>query len=150
MAVDLQSEIRIPTPPAVVWQVLTNFSRYHEWNDFVQYVDGRPVPGERIEIVMDVGLSEPNRMKVRLTDVVENETLAWSNKFLFGSFVRTDHYFELYREAPSETLLIQGMRSSGLLPALINNPLEDTYRIRMHEMNEALRRTAVAQYQGLV
>ena len=150
MAIDIQSEIRIATPPEVVWQVLTDFRRYGEWNDFVQRVEGVPERGARLTIVMDVGHGEPNRQKVTLVEVVPPETLAWTNTFLFKGLVTTEHYFELYREGPEETLLLQGMRSRGLIPALINNPLEDTFRVRMHEMNEALARTASARYQGLV
>ena len=149
MALELQSEILIPVPPEAVWRVLTAFGRYHEWNDFVVDVEGRCERGAKITVVMEVGLGEPNRLKATLTDVVPPETLAWRSKFLLGSFVNTEHYFELYRGG-THTLLLQGMRSGGLLPSLINNPLEATYRLRMHEMNEALRRTAVAHYRGLV
>ena len=150
MAAPLQTEILIPTPPAAVWRVLTDFPRYHEWNDFVRSVSGTPARHEKVTVALDVGLSELNRQQVTITEFIPPETLVWTNKFLFGGIVTTEHYFELYREGPAETLLLQGMRSSGLLPALINNPLEDVYLLRMREMNEALARVAVARYQGLV
>ena len=146
----MQTEILIPTPPETVWRVLTDFPRYGEWNDFIPEVKGRLAPGSKIQIGMDVGLSELNRQKVKITEVVPPETLVWTSTFLFKGLVRTEHYFELYREGPTETLLLQGVRHSGLLPSLINNPLEDVYRLRMREMNEGLKATAVAIYRGLV
>ena len=150
MARPIQTEILIPVPPPAVWAVLTDFARYGEWNDFVRYVEGHPQAGARVRIGMDVGLEKLNEQQATITEVVPPETLVWTSTFLFKGLVTTEHYFELYREGPEETLLLHGLRNSGLLPALVNNPLEDVYAVRMRDMNEALKRAAAARYRGLV
>ncbi|MER3407514.1 MAG: SRPBCC domain-containing protein, partial [Nitrososphaera sp.] len=40
MAKEVRTEIEIAAGPQRVWQVITDFARYPEWNPFIRRVEG--------------------------------------------------------------------------------------------------------------
>ena len=42
------SEIQINAPPRRVWQALTDFDAYPEWNPFIRSIQGDPEVGSRL------------------------------------------------------------------------------------------------------
>jgi len=42
------SEIEIQATADRVWQVLTDFARYPEWNPFIRRISGEPKEGTRL------------------------------------------------------------------------------------------------------
>lgn len=62
MAFVIERHLEIDAPPAVVWQVLTDFSRYPEWNLFLVGCRSSLVPGEPIELMVKLGArAQPQR-----------------------------------------------------------------------------------------
>jgi uncharacterized protein YndB with AHSA1/START domain len=47
---ELHTEIDINAPAERVWQLLTDFDSYPEWNPFIRWVRGYPQIGERLEV----------------------------------------------------------------------------------------------------
>lgn len=43
------THIDIDAPPDRVWQVLTNFADYPNWNPFIIKVQGEPIAGTKIK-----------------------------------------------------------------------------------------------------
>ena len=46
----LSTHIEIAGPVEAVWNVLTDFAAYPEWNPFVRRIDGKPAVGERLRV----------------------------------------------------------------------------------------------------
>ena len=44
--IKVRTEIEIEAPANIVWQILTDFERYDEWNPFIRLIDGRLKVGE--------------------------------------------------------------------------------------------------------
>ena len=49
---ELRTEIEISAPPAAVWEVLTDFARYPEWNPFLVEVQGSPKVGGELRVAV--------------------------------------------------------------------------------------------------
>jgi hypothetical protein len=47
---ELRAEIEIGAPPERVWQVLTDFGAYPEWNPFIRSIEGEPRVGSRLKV----------------------------------------------------------------------------------------------------
>jgi len=45
---ELRTEIEIDAPPERVWDVLTDFGAYPEWNEFITSIKGEPTVGSRL------------------------------------------------------------------------------------------------------
>ena len=52
MAKQLNAEIEVQASPDRVWEVLTDFAAYHQWNPFIVQATGQAVPGSRLELKM--------------------------------------------------------------------------------------------------
>jgi uncharacterized membrane protein len=46
----LHTEVEIEAPAERVWELLTDFATYPEWNPFIRSISGQPAPGERLEV----------------------------------------------------------------------------------------------------
>ena len=71
MAFVIDHQIEVAAPAAVVWQVLTDFSAYGDWNPFVVGCECELKVGEKI--VMQVILSEGNRPRRQVEYIKELE-----------------------------------------------------------------------------
>jgi hypothetical protein len=93
MTFEIATAIEIKANPRQVWDILTNFSRYPEWNHFLPKINGIPVAGASIRFVFEIprGLRLP-ACAVILKAEAEKE-LRWAGG-VRGVF-RAEHYFLL-------------------------------------------------------
>jgi hypothetical protein len=50
MAKELNTTIEIDAPAETVWEVLTDFSRYNQWNPFIRSISGEARQGGTLEV----------------------------------------------------------------------------------------------------
>src|SRR5262245_56624491 len=96
LSITISTRAEIDAPKQSGWDVLTDFSAYHEWNPYME-----------IE-----GLSGGNAA------AIPGEELRWLGKPGFGGIVDGEHFFILKRNADGTTQLTHGERYSGALVAL--------------------------------
>ena len=48
--IKVRTEIEIEAPPGRVWDILTDFERYAEWNPFVREIQGDLRKGAKLEV----------------------------------------------------------------------------------------------------
>ena len=76
---EIAVSIEIDAPRERVWSLLTDGATLAAWNSTVQSVDGAIAEGETIRLVATV---DPKRVfKLKVSDVVENEGMVWSDGF---------------------------------------------------------------------
>jgi uncharacterized protein YndB with AHSA1/START domain len=73
--VELRTEIDIAAPPARVWEVLTDFARYHEWNPFITSISGELVVGEELAITVSPPESSEMAFRPKLVACEEPQKL---------------------------------------------------------------------------
>jgi uncharacterized protein YndB with AHSA1/START domain len=54
MRIDISTTVEIDTPKQLVWEVLTDFSAYHEWNPYME-IEGTPQVGTELTVHMGAG-----------------------------------------------------------------------------------------------
>jgi uncharacterized membrane protein len=47
------SEVKIQAPAERIWQVLTDFASYPEWNPFIRRISGQPKEGTRLKVYIE-------------------------------------------------------------------------------------------------
>jgi hypothetical protein len=62
MSFVIDAAVEIDAPAELVWQVITDFPRYGEWNPFCIECSSTLVPGEPIDMVVKLG-STPRRQR---------------------------------------------------------------------------------------
>ena len=133
----INTTVDIDAPRADVWQTLTDFDAYGEWNPHLTAVEGTLTEGGALDVRVERAGAKPRELTVTLTDVDRGRRLVWVGTVAFGSLFEGRHVFELEPLAGNRTRLHNREDVSGLLAGrLVTATPERDYEA----MNEALKR----------
>ena len=102
----------IDAPPAAVWAVLTDLTRYREWNPLFPDAYGDLVAGRRITLRRAPGGGFPATIRPRLTALTADTELGWESRL--PGLISGQHRFTL-KPANGGTLVLQSETFSGFL-----------------------------------
>jgi hypothetical protein len=77
----LHAAIDIDAPAERVWQVVSDFARYPEWNPFIVRAAGVPRVGERLDITIAAPGMRPATFRPRVLDVEPGRLIRWKGEF---------------------------------------------------------------------
>ncbi len=75
-------EVEIRAPPEIVWEVITDFEAYSEWNPWITEASGEAVEGARVNVV-SLLQGEPRGVSHRVTVVEPYEAFCWQDLGVF-------------------------------------------------------------------
>ena len=75
---------QIDAPPATVWEILTDGSRYPEWDPGMERLEGEIAPGEKITAYTKV--SPDRAFPVKVTEFVPGQRMVWTGGLPLGLF----------------------------------------------------------------
>ncbi len=73
----LHSEIDIDAPAKHVWELLTDFASYPQWNPFIRSISGHPAPGERLQARLEPPGGRGMTFKPKVLTAEPNRELRW-------------------------------------------------------------------------
>lgn len=125
----------INATPKDVWNVLTDFSSYSEWNPFIISAKRND---NRLRITTEPPGDKARSFSPRVVEVVANSKFRWVGIVFSKFLLRAEHSFELQHTKNNGTRLIHGETFSGLLAYTI--PVTQRTRIQQgfEAMNSAL------------
>jgi len=136
----LHTQIGIDAPPSRVWEVLTDFPSFPEWNPFVREARGELREGARLQVTLQAGERKPFRARPRLRRVRPDRELRWLGRLGMPGLFDAEHVFRI---APvddgSASLLVHEERFRGVLVPLVWKGLEADTRQAFEAMNVALK-----------
>jgi hypothetical protein len=143
MARSLETEILIQASPQRVWQVLTDFVAYPDWNPFIVSLQGRAEWGERLAVRIRAGEGKEHLFKPVVLQATPPTRLRWLGRFGIPGLFDGEHDFELQAQG-SATLLHQRESFQGHLVPLLWRRVEPATRAGFEAMNRALKARAEA------
>jgi hypothetical protein len=135
---ELRSEIVIDAPPERVWETLTDFTAFPDWNPFIQQVQGEPREGAKLQVRIVPPGGRGMTFKPTVLEAVPSRSLRWLGRAGLPGLFDGEHSFTLEPIASGQTRLIQAERFNGLLVPLAGGTLAKTHR-GFEAMNEALK-----------
>jgi hypothetical protein len=96
-----------------VWDVLTDFASYEEWNP-VMRIEGVPEVGTKLVVHLIGGMS----FKPKVLAATPGKELRWVGKLGLREIAAGEHFFVLTTNQDGTTRLNHGERYSGALVAL--------------------------------
>lgn len=135
---ELTTEIIINTSAEQVWQVLTDFSSYQEWNPFIVGSSGEAVEGTQLTNQMKQG-DKTMTFKPKLVKVEENRRLEWLGHLWVPGLFDGHHIFVIEEIAPQQVKLIQKEKFSGLLRGVVMKQIAESTQAGFIVMNRALK-----------
>lgn len=135
----VETAITIKADAATVWEVLTDFDSYAEWNPFIIESAGEPVAGSTLRNTLRNGGTEL-QFEPTITVADEGKELRWLGRFLIPGIVDGEHYFLIEEVGPSQVRVVHGENFRGALVPFAGSALdvEDGFAA----MNTALKTRA--------
>lgn len=95
---EIRTEIKIETTADKVWEVLTDFTHYPEWNPFIKYLKGTPMEGTKIEVKMVPRESKGMIFKPKVLKLRRDKEFSWLGHVVIPGLFDGEHVFELKTE----------------------------------------------------
>jgi len=139
MALELKTSIRIEASPEVVWDILTDFDAYPEWNPFIKKIEGEVALGNKIKAEITDMTFKP---KILAFDA--RQKLEWIGRLGIAGIFDGRHYFILKDNGDGSTTLIHGEHFKGILVPFLKKKLMVETKDNFEAMNQALKVRAEA------
>ena len=112
--VELRSEIEIQAPVSLVWEALTNFRAYGEWNPYIVEAEGELKEGAIIRTIVNFPGSRERTFRRHIVKLVSMEELRWNWTSLLRAVAQSEQYFKLNPVSDTRVRLTMGENLSGL------------------------------------
>jgi hypothetical protein len=139
MAREIKTTIEIDAPTNTVWAVLTDFSRYSEWNPFIRSIHGKAEQGEQLEILIQPPGGTGMTFRPIILVLQPEAELRWLGRLILPGIFDGEHQFQLKPIGEGRTRLIHREVFSGLLVPLLWRNLDTQTRQGFEAMNHALK-----------
>jgi hypothetical protein len=136
---ELHTEIVIHAAAEAVWGVLTDFSRYHEWNPFIFAIEGSPAAGEALAVHFARGGKKQVTFRPTVLYAEEARELRWLGRLVVPYLFDGEHRFAIEEIGGERVRFIQDERFAGLLVPLMRRDLDTMTRRGFQRMNRALK-----------
>jgi hypothetical protein len=136
---ELITEIEINGTIDRVWEVLTNFSSFPEWNPFIKQIEGDLNIGAQLKVLIEPPGGKAMTFKPIVKILEPENEFRWLGSLLFPGIFDGEHIFRLEQINDNKTKFIHRETFTGLLVPLFWKSLNSNTRIGFEEMNKALK-----------
>ena len=130
----LRVETEIDAPPDAVWDVLTDFAAYEEWNPFFTRATGDLREGGTVDVDIEAPRRPSLSMTMTITTVARRRRLQWVGRLVSPWLFEGRHTFDLQALEDDRTRFVNREQFSGILAPILTLGLRDEYEA----MNRAL------------
>jgi hypothetical protein len=138
----IYTEIEIHASPQKVWQVLTDFDHFQDWNPFIRAVRGKAETGTRLEVQLQPPGGKPMTFRPKVLKVEEGHELRWLGHFLVPGLFDGQHTFKIESMENGRVRFIQREKFRGILVPFLSRSLDGQTKRGFKQMNEALKARA--------
>jgi hypothetical protein len=135
---EVVTEIEIDAPPERVWDVLTDFESFPEWNPFLREADGERTVGSRLKVRIEPPGGRAMTFRPKVIAVEPNRELRWLGRVLVPGLADGEHVFSLESSTEGRTRFVHREEFRGPLWALLKGTLERSEE-GFDAMNAALK-----------
>ena len=140
----LHSDVVVDASPARVWEIVSDFAAYPEWNPFIRRIAGQISVGSRLEA--DLQPPGGRGMTIRPTVLVAEpeRELRWIGSLGIPGIFDGEHRFRIEPIGLDRVRFVQEERFSGFLAPLILRFVGESTLQGFVAMNRALKNRAEA------
>ena len=138
---NLHTEITINAPAEKVWNILTNFEKFGEWNPFILSIEGKQEIGAQLKVVLKNG-NGTSVFKPKVLILEKNKAFEWLGSLPIPGLFNGQHHFKLEKISEHQINFIHGEQFSGLLAGIIMKQIGEATQQSFMAMNKALKERA--------
>jgi hypothetical protein len=136
---ELRSEIEIDASAERVWQLLTDFAHFPQWNPFIRRASGNVKLGERLDVYMQPSGANGMTFRPTILNAEPNRELRWIGQLLIPGLFDGEHIFNIEPLGTNRVRFVQREIFTGLLVPLFAKRLDTDTQRGFEEMNQALK-----------
>ena len=138
----LSTDIKIRAKPEKVWDILTKFSDYEEWNPVMTRIIGEANLGKKIEVHIHTIKGKNRIYRPTITKFDINKELRWQGRSFLPGIFEGERIFEIKEMSSEEISLIHLEVFRGIGVKLMGNRLDEDLQQSFQAMNIALKARA--------
>ena len=142
MPTEIKTTILINATPNKVWNILTDFNAYPNWNPFIKSISGAVKIGQKIKVEIAPPDAKKMIFKPEVLILENNKHFSWIGHLLFPGIFDGQHHFELIDNGDGTTTFNQSERFTGILVPLFKSQLNNNTARGFNLMNEKLKEVA--------
>jgi hypothetical protein len=135
---EIRSETVIEGTAAEVWEVLVDFSRYHEWNPGFEKAEGRAEVGQTLDLTFAKEGGRGMTMHPTVLVAEPGRELRWLGRLWIPSVFDGEHRFEIQEIEPGRVRFVQSERFRGALVPFLQKLIEVDTLTMFEKVNAAL------------
>ncbi|WP_440951664.1 SRPBCC family protein [Methanococcoides sp. FTZ1] len=136
---EINTEIEINASAEVVWDILTDFPSFPQWNPFIRNIEGEIKVGSRLEVYLKLTGTKGMNFQPGILSVKREKELRWLGHLWISGLFDGEHIFRIESLDPNRVLFVQHEIFRGLLTPIVFHLIEKDTRRAFEEMNEALK-----------
>jgi hypothetical protein len=136
---ELRTNIEIQASAERVWQLLTDFASFPEWNPFIHWAKGEAKVGAQLEVHIEPSGASGMTFKPTVLQVAPKRELRWLGRLLMPGLFDGEHSFSIEALEANRIRFTQREVFTGLLVPLFASGLDTDTRRGFEEMNLALK-----------
>jgi len=136
---ELRTEIEIQASAGRVWQILTDFANFPNWNPFIRLAKGEPRIGAQLEVFMKPSGAKGMTFRPLVLKAEPNRELRWLGHLLVPGLFDGEHIFTIEPLGANRVRFVQREIFTGLLVPLFMRWLHTETLRGFEEMNHALK-----------
>ncbi len=139
----LRTEIEIDAGRHVVWDVLTDFAAYPDWNPFLIRVETRAVPGTPVALRVKIR-ERILDLDARILVALPERELRWAGPLsaVQALLFRGEHYFVIEDRGPDRVRFVHGENFTGATVPLVGWWLRRNLLPAYVAFNQAIKQRA--------
>ncbi|EDX87467.1 Hsp90 ATPase activator family protein, putative [Synechococcus sp. PCC 7335] len=110
-----ETEVVINAPREMVWDQVTNFEAYSEWNPFVRKAQAEFVVGKKIQFLEDLEQFGQHWLEATFLSIDPYNAFVWKGYFGASFLFSVRHTFTFEAISKEETYFSQSHKNFGLL-----------------------------------
>jgi hypothetical protein len=148
MMKELHSEIEIAASAERVWDILTDFASYPQWNPFIRRISGELEVGARLQVRLEAPDSRGITMRPTVLRAEPNRLMRWVGHLFVPGLLDGEHSLATQPLEENRVRFVQHEVFKGVLVPLLARSLDNNTLRGFKEMNEALKERAEAPPNG--
>ena len=138
---ELITEIQINSNPEILWNVITDFKHYYQWNPILQKIKGEPLIGNQLEIHLSTVGGKKRIYHPKIIKITPNHELRWKGTFIFSQIFSGERIFLIEKLDENKVNFVNKEIFSGIGVRFTPQKMEDDIVASFKKMNEALKKT---------
>jgi hypothetical protein len=139
---EVSAEIEIEAPADRVWEVLTDFAKFPEWNPFIRQMSGEVRTGAQLQVQLGPTGGRVMSFKPKMVNVETNREMSWLGRLLIPGLFTGEHSFTIEALDEKGVRFVQHEKFTGLLVPFMAKSLDKDTKRGFEEMNQALKERA--------